>query len=142
MPVKLTQSQSLLSLSLTPLIDVVFQLLIFFIVATRFADEDRELIVPLPDASEARPITVVPQELYINITQDGRFFTGGRAVDEVELEEILRRAATNNPANQSVRIHADKRVPFQFVVTAVNLCKRVGIRDYIADIAAEDANAP
>ena len=51
MPVKFKQGQALMSLSLTPLIDVVFQLLLFFIVATRFADEDRELIVPLPDAS-------------------------------------------------------------------------------------------
>jgi biopolymer transport protein ExbD len=141
MPVKLKRDQALLSLSLTPLIDVVFQLLLFFIVATRFADEDRELIVPLPDASEARPITYVPQELFININQDGQFFVGGRVVDETELEDILQRAATNNPANQSVRIHADKRTAFQSVVTAVNLCKRAGIRDYIADIAADNTGS-
>lgn len=139
MPVKLKQGQALMSLSLTPLIDVVFQLLLFFIVATRFADEDRELLVPLPDASEAKPITYIPQELFVNINERGQFFAGGKAVDETELEGILQRAAINNPENQSVRIHADKRVAFQAVVTAVNLCKRVGIRDYTTDMAADNS---
>lgn len=138
MPIKIKQGQALMSLSLTPLIDVVFQLLLFFIVATRFADEDREMIVPLPDASEAKPITYVPQELFININSLGQYIVGGKLVDAVELEDILVRAATNNPANQSVRIHADKRVEFQSVVTAVNLCKRAGIRDYTTDMAAEN----
>ena len=137
MPVKRKQGQGRMALSLTPLIDVVFQLLLFFIVATRFADEDRELIVPLPDASEAKPITYVPKELFINITRDGEFVVQRRKVDEIELEDILRQAVINNPANQSVRIHADKRVEYQAVVTAVNLCKRVGIRDYITDIDRE-----
>jgi biopolymer transport protein ExbD len=137
MPVKLKQGQALMSVSMTPLIDVVFQLLLFFIVATRFADEDRELIVPLPDASEAMPITYVPQELFVNINQDGQLFVDGKEVDLVELEDILFRAATNNPANQSVRIHADKRVAFQAVVSVVNLCKKTGIRDYTTDMAPE-----
>ena len=136
MPVKLKQDGVMLSLSMTPLIDVVFQLLLFFFFATRFADEDRELNVPLPDASEARPITYAPEEIFINIDQSGQYFVHGKAVDETELEDLLQQAATNNPASQAVRIHADKRVAFQSVVTAVNLCKRVGIRDYTADTAA------
>lgn len=138
MPVKIKQGQALMALSLTPLIDVVFQLLLFFIVATRFADEDRELLVPLPDASEAKPITYIPQELFVNIRENGEYVVNRQTVDEVELEDILRRAAVNNPANQAVRIHADKRVAFQAVVTVVNLCKRAGIQDYTTNIAPEN----
>jgi biopolymer transport protein ExbD len=133
MPVKIKQGQALMSLSLTPLIDVVFQLLIFFLVATRFANEDREIDVPLPDASEARPITVVPRELFINIDQAGNYLVGGKTVDVVALEDLLRQAHANNPGSQSVRIHADRRVPWDYVVQAINLCKKVGIRDYAAD---------
>ena len=48
---------------MTPLIDVVFQLLLFFLVATRFAAEDRELDVMLPAASEAKPLTAQPQRI-------------------------------------------------------------------------------
>ena len=47
-----------------------------------------------------------------------------------EIEELLRQAVINNPVNQSVVIRADKRVPFEFVVTVMNLCNRTGVIDY------------
>ena len=53
MAVKIDKGSALDSLSLTPLIDIVFLLLIFFLVATKFAEEERELAVMLPEASEA-----------------------------------------------------------------------------------------
>ena len=55
------ESFSLEVLNMTPLIDVVFQLLLFFLVATRFAAEDRELDVMLPAASEAKPLMAQPR---------------------------------------------------------------------------------
>ena len=130
MAVKLKKGAALASLSLTPLIDVVFLLLIFFLVATRFAQEDRELDVVLTSASEAQPLTVQPKELFINIDHDGRFFVDGRALTEAEVERVLERAVTNNPVNQSVIIRADKRVAFDAVVTVMNLCNKAGIFDY------------
>ena len=51
MAVKIKKGTALGALSLTPLIDIVFLLLIFFLVATRFAEEDRERDVELPSAS-------------------------------------------------------------------------------------------
>ena len=59
MAVKIKQGRALAALSMTPLIDVVFLLLIFFLVATRFEQEDRELDVVLPSASEAHKKGVV-----------------------------------------------------------------------------------
>jgi biopolymer transport protein ExbD len=137
MAVKIKTDTALGSLSLTPLIDVVFLLLIFFLVATRFAQEDRELDVPLPDASEAQPLMVAPTEIFINIDKEGRYFVDGKILEAAELEAILVRAATNNPVNQAVIIRADKRVPFDFVVQAINLCKRAGIHEYMANTAGE-----
>ncbi|MFV2066056.1 MAG: ExbD/TolR family protein [Pirellulales bacterium] len=137
MAVRINKGTALGSLSLTPLIDVVFLLLIFFLVATRFAQEDRELDVPLPDASEAKPLTVAPKEIFINIDREGHYFVDGHTLDAVELEDILLRAAANNPVNQSVVIRADKRVAFDYVVQAINLCKKAGIHDYMANTAGE-----
>ncbi len=137
MAVKIKKGTAISTLSLTPLIDVVFLLLIFFLVATRFAQEDREIDVPLPDASEAMPLTIAPKELFVNIDQQGQFLVNGQSLDASELEEVLVRAATNNPGNQSVIIRADKRVPFEFVVQAINLCKRAGIHDYMANTSGE-----
>ena len=60
MSVRIKKSSVVGLLSMTPLIDVLFMLLIFFLVATKFADEDFELDVVLPAATEAQPLTVQP----------------------------------------------------------------------------------
>lgn len=137
MAVKINKGTAISTLSLTPLIDVVFLLLIFFLVATRFAQEDREIDVPLPDASEAMPLTMAPKELFINIDQDGKFLVNGQTLDADELEEVLVRAVTNNPVNQSVVIRSHKRAAVEYTVTAINLCKRAGIRDYMMNTTGE-----
>ena len=130
MAVKIRKGQALDALSLTPLIDVVFLLLIFFLVATRFAQEDRELDVLLPSASEAKPLIAQPKELFVNVDKDGQFFVDGKILGTEEVEHVMRQAFTDNPVNQSVIIRADRRVEFDHVVTVMNLCNRVGILDY------------
>jgi biopolymer transport protein ExbD len=130
MAVKIKKGKALSTLSLTPLIDVVFLLLIFFLVATRFAQEDRELDVMLPSASEAKPLTVQPKELFINVDHKGQYFVDGKIIGPDEVEQVLRRAAIDNPVSQSVIIRADKRVLLDAVVFVMNACNKVGILDY------------
>lgn len=137
MAVKINKGRALGSLSLTPLIDVVFLLLIFFLVATRFAQEDRELDVMLPAASEAQPLIAQPKEMFINIDQTGRYFVDGRTLAADEVEEALRQAAANNAMTQSVIIRADKRVQLEHAVFVMNLCNKVGIFDYSLTIDGE-----
>jgi biopolymer transport protein ExbD len=115
----------------------VFLLLVFFLVATRFAQEDRELEVQLPTASEARPLTEEPKELFVNIDKDGNYFVAGQRLAAPEVEVALRQAVADNPVNQSVVIRADKRVPFDFVVTIMDLCNRTGVRDYTVTTQGE-----
>jgi len=130
MAVKIDKGTALSTLSLTPLIDIVFLLLIFFLVATRFAEEERELDVQLPDASEAKPLTSKPRELFINIDERGRYYVTGKMVTLSELHPILQKAWVNNPGRASVVIRADKRVAWQYVVGAMNACNKAKIRDY------------
>ena len=137
MAVKIKKGTALASLSLTPLIDVVFLLLVFFLVATRFAQEDRELEVQLPTASEARPMTEEPKELFVNIDKDGNYFVSGQRLVAMEVEVALRQAVADNPVNQSVVIRADRRVPFDYVVTVMDLCNRTGVRDYTVTTQGE-----
>lgn len=130
MAVKINRGHSLAALSMTPLIDVVFLLNIFYLVAARLAEEDYQLDVLLPTASEARPLVAEPKELFINIDRQGQYFAQGRQLNRAELEELLRQAVANNPAHQSVVIRADRRVEFDYVVAVMNLCNRVGVADY------------
>ena len=138
MAVRIKKDSSLGVLNMTPLIDVVFQLLLFFLVATRFAAEDRELDVMLPAASEAKPLIAQPRELFVNIDHQGQYFIQGKIVSGDEVAHILRQAAADNPANQSVIIRADKRVQLDHAVFVMNACNQAGIFDYTLTTSGED----
>ena len=137
MAVKINKGRTEELFNFTPMIDVVFNLLIFFMVATRFAEEERSLEVELPTASEAMPLTAKPSEIYINIDDSGNFFVGTQEVTAEELDALLMKASRDNPLNQTVVIRADKRVPWDSVATAMNACVKAGIRDYTAAIAED-----
>jgi len=129
MAVKIDKGSALSNLSITPLIDVVFLLLIFFLVATKFAEIERQQEVLLPDASEAKPMTDEPNELFINIDEKGRYFVSGEMVDLAELDDILKQAYIDNPGNASVIIRADERAMFKFIFAARNACIKARIFD-------------
>jgi biopolymer transport protein ExbD len=131
MAVKLKRS-ALSAVSLTSMMDMVFLLLIFFLVATRFSEQQSALDMQLPTASEALPLSVQPQEIFVNIDRDGQYFIDGQFRLAEELEHALRQAAANNPLTQTVVIRADRSADWQAVATAINLCKKVGINDYTA----------
>jgi biopolymer transport protein ExbD len=123
-------------LNLTPMIDVVFQLLLFFLVATKFAEDERELKIVLPHASEARPLTTRPQVLFVNVDRQGHYFIAGLELDAAGLEVKLRQAAASNPGRQTVEIRADRGCLWEAVVHVMNLCNKAGIRDYRATTTA------
>ena len=130
MSVKINKGSALGTLNITPMIDIVFLLLIFFLVASKFAQEDAELDVELPDASSAMPLIIQPKEIIINIARDGSYFVNGKTYDGDGLRQILRQAEASNPGNQSVIIRADKEVGLQYAVSAIDMCKQVGIVGY------------
>jgi biopolymer transport protein ExbD len=132
MPVQIDKGKALDALNLTPLIDVVFLLLIFFLVATRFSEEEREIDVVLPKASEAKPMIVKPSELIVNVTKRGEYYVSGKVVNEVGLEQALRQAwASNpNPGQQQVVIRADKESKTKHIAAVMNLCNKANIRNY------------
>jgi biopolymer transport protein ExbD len=130
MAVRIRKGNLAMQLPVVPLIDTLINLLIFFLVATRVAEAERELDVMLPDASEAQPITSKPREMVINIDSQGHYFITDRPVELPELDRILYRASVNNPGRASVVIRADKRCRWEFVVAAMNSCKKAKIRDY------------
>jgi biopolymer transport protein ExbD len=116
--------------NLTPVIDVVFLLLIFFLVATRFDQEERELNVILPEVVEAEPLSMPPQELIVNITRAGEYVVASQTIDEAGLAALLRKAALKNPGTQSVLIRGDGESPLRLGVRVMGLCNRAGITDY------------
>jgi biopolymer transport protein ExbD len=137
MAVVLKKSRVLDALNMTPLIDVVFILLIFFLVSARFAQEDRELPVQLPSARSAVPMTMEPQILVIGIDESGRFVVDGKGLPIDRVETLIRQAVTDNPINQTVIIRGDRRVPFQHVVSVMDICQRLKVPTYKVSTSAQ-----
>ena len=116
-----------IEVNLTPLIDVVFLLLIFFMVSTTF-DREAQLKVDLPESS-SEP-TEMPQEvLEITINLNGDFFIGEQQVINTE-PETLRRAILQSIGDKRdlpVIVRADGRSPVQSIVTAMDVTGKLGL---------------
>lgn len=130
MAVELKRSNVAGTLSLTPLIDVVFLLLIFFLVTSEFEDEERRLNIVLPSATSAVPMTSKPREVVVDIDDTGKVYMRGKVTPLEELEELLKSAVANNPTSQTVVIRADQATSFQPVVNVMDVCNRTGVSDY------------
>lgn len=113
-------------LNLTPMVDVVLQLVIFFMVGTQFVDSERKVDITLPLMSQAAPLTETPDELVVNISRDGEISIGGSVMDAETLRAQLQEAKRRY-AEQSVVIRGDMDCIYQQVMTVVDVCKQAGI---------------
>jgi len=137
MSVRINKGRLSGGLELTPMIDVVFLLMIFFLVASKLDEADRFIDVVLPKASAAKPLTTRPREFLVNIDRDGNYFVGARPVAIGDLQTLLKQAAVDNPKRQTVIVRADENVAHKFVVAAMNACVEAGIEDYQVQSAEE-----
>lgn len=111
--------------NLTPLIDVVFLLLVFFLVATTFAKEEVELDLELP-AARTGTKDDAPQPIVVYVDRDGRLLVDGRATTLEGLEQRLRAAALRD-RSQEVLIRGDTQVPLGRVVEAFDACRAASL---------------
>jgi len=116
--------------NMMPLIDILLQLIIFFLVATQITTAERSLPIVLPKASAAKPLISKPKEFFIDIDRDGHYFSRGVPATLDSLEKQLNQASVDNPQRQAVVIRADKRCVWNHVVAVMNTCNKVGIGDY------------
>jgi biopolymer transport protein ExbD len=114
--------------NMMPLIDVVFLLLVFFLMASHFEQEERELKVLLPEVAEAQPLAMT-QELIVNITPEGKYVVGQQEVGDQSLLDILERARQKNP-QQPVLIRGDGRAAWKYGVRVMGLCNKAKIDNY------------
>ncbi len=132
MLIKAPELQSTATIEITPMIDMVFLLLIFFLVATTFHQEEREMQIALPMTSSAAPLTSLLRELIINVDSEGKIILGGRTVDRAELQTTIREAVAANP-NQKVTIRGDRRASYADIAAALDICKGNGIQEPFLD---------
>ncbi len=116
------------TLNLTPMIDIVFLLIIFFMVGTKFSERERNIPLQLPEVYDRGTLTAAPAQRIINVYRDSRITLDRTEVSLKELTEQLAAARSQYP-ELDVLIRGDARVEHQHVVAVLNACKQVGIQN-------------
>jgi biopolymer transport protein ExbD len=123
-------------LELTPLIDMVFLLLIFFLVATTFRQNEREMQIALPFAKATGPISTALREIIVNVDAEGEIIVGARRTSGEELREMVEQAVAVN-AEQKVTVRGDRNCEYGRVVKVLDICKQAGVQEPYLDTVLE-----
>jgi len=109
------------TLDLTPIVDVVFNLLIFFALSLNFAATSGGINVKLPSASSAEPVK--SEQLTINLTQAGQVYYNDK---EINIDELSAKLKSIEDKESIVIIRADNAVPHGQVVEVMDIVKSEG----------------
>ncbi len=134
MLIKTKEPDTGVSIELTPLIDMVFLLLIFFLVATTFHQTEREMKIALPFASSAAPISTLLREFVINVDAEGNIIVSGRTIDREDLRTMITDTVAVNP-EQKVTVRGDRNTAYANIVRVLDACKGGGVQEPYLDTA-------
>lgn len=117
-----------LAINITPLIDVVFLLLIFFMVTTTFSRETR-LLVNLPEAN-AELAAAQPEQIEVLVTREGNYAINGRTLVNSRMATLMSglEIESGGDLNLPVLLIADSEATHQSVVTAMDAIGQSGFQ--------------
>jgi len=111
-------------INISPLIDIVFILLLFFVVTSVFIEETG-VEVNKPDSKQSQSLD--RQSIFIAITSDGRVHYGGQEIGLYGIGPTLSRLAVT--PDQPVVIQADGQASTQFLISALDEVKAAGVKN-------------
>lgn len=119
-----------LRFNITPMIDVVFNLIIFFLVASHYARSEATVELELPKATGGEAeLESSGRRLTITLPVDGSIYLGGEPSSLAEIASRLQgSAASHGRGEVEVRVRTDRRVPFSRIAPLLQECSRVGIQ--------------
>ncbi len=132
------QSDELPFINMTPMVDVVLCLLIFFMAATRLYDWDEsQFNVKVPEVSDAAPLTAAPDDLTLAIAEPGHILVGQDEYDIAGLTRFLKAARERYP-DQGVLVRGDAELSYQAVADVLAACEAAGIRSVRLPVKPRD----
>lgn len=127
MPLKIQEDEPP-ALNLIPMIDIMFNVIIFFLVTSTFASLERDIPLRVPEVVDKGALTDAPQRRVVNVFRDGRI-----TLDEasVTLEELVERLSRMHEqyADLGVLVRGDAHGEFQPIARVLNACKQAGIQE-------------
>jgi biopolymer transport protein ExbD len=116
-------------INMTPMVDVVLCLLVFFMAATRLYDwDEKEFDVSVPEVADAAPLTAAPDDLTLTILAPNKIAIGDDTLDLDSITRVLK-AAKARYADQGVLIRGDARLGYQDLADVLSACNAAGIRN-------------
>jgi len=121
-------SRGSIGFNMTPLIDVVFLLIIFFLVSSHMARQEVQMDLDLPEASQGEsPTEDDARRIVVNVISEGRIQVGTQAMDTESFASLIRYESRKADRQLEVRIRSDQNVPFRTVEPIMVTCARSGV---------------
>jgi biopolymer transport protein ExbD len=138
MPLK-SQSEEIPVLNLTAMVDVLFLLIIFFMVGTKFIESEHQIDLKLPQVKPGAALSAAPEKKVVNVFADGTITLDRKTVTLTELADRLSSARAGYKA-LGVLVRGDGKSSFQQIANVLAACKQAGVADLA--ISVEVAATP
>lgn len=135
------EPESSIHIDFVPMADVLFNLLIFFLLATTIAQVEREMAVALPSAGAAAPISQELREIIVNVDNSGQILVAGQRVEPEQLRRQIESAVKSNP-QQKVSVRGDRATAYANVARALDICKTAGVAEPFLDTVPFEGAGP
>ncbi len=120
-------TEELPQINMTPMVDVVLCLLIFFMAATRLYDwDENQFVVKVPEVDRAAPLTAAPRDITLAVVSPGKVVVGKTEHDLDGLTTLLREARERY-AEQGVLIRGEAGLDYQAIADVLAACEAAGI---------------
>lgn len=135
MPLK-TSAPEEPTLNLTPMIDVILTLVLFFMVAAKFTEAERSIDLQVPTVGNKGALSNAPEPKVVNVLPDGRVLLGTMPVTLEELEKQLT-AAKSKYAKQAVVVRGDRSAAHGRMTDIYDACRRAGIKEVAISVKVD-----
>ncbi len=135
MPLK-TSAPEEPTLNLTPMIDVILTLVLFFMVAAKFTEAERSIDLQVPTVSGKGAISQAPEPKVVNVMPDGRVLLGTMPISLSDLEKQLA-AAKQHYHKQAVLVRGDRSASHGLMTEIYDTCRRAGITELAISIKVD-----
>jgi biopolymer transport protein ExbD len=129
---------------MAPLLDIVFIILLFFMIVSAYSSIESEVDITLPTADSAVQTERTQGEIFINLKSDGTIVVNDRAMDLAELQGVLERVAEYFPGG-AVVIRGDNQAMLGRAIEVLDACRKADIQNVsfaVVEAAPQPAAAP
>ncbi|MEN1679346.1 MAG: biopolymer transporter ExbD [Planctomycetota bacterium] len=116
-----------IGMNVTPMIDVVFLLIIFFLVSSHLARQETQLELNLPVAAGDEPTDAARPRVTLNVLADGSVLLGGEALPMDQIERRLAYEQQQSETGIEVRIRGDRAAEYRTVEPLLAACAKAGV---------------